>query len=110
MIAAKSDVSEQRVHSVAVVALQLISAGWCRGYLAVDACGRPVFTTSASAERFSIVGALKFAAQRLYGSEWAEVMREARKALAPVCGGDLSEWNDAPNRWKGDVLDVLEGL
>lgn len=103
-------VTRTEVRKVAKLAHLLISDGWCKGALATDRFGRPATTRCADASQWSLVGALKAACMRLHGRDWAPVMRAARNALAPVCGRDLTEWNDSPGRWKGEVLDVLEGL
>lgn len=105
----REDSMPERVHRVALHAHRLIRSGWCRHSLAESDFGRPAFTTSRGATRYSLVGALKVASMQLYKHEWTTVMRAVRSALEPRCGKDLSEWN-ASCAWKGTVLDVLEGL
>ena len=101
---------DARLHGVAVLARLLITRGWCQGDLAQDSRGRSIATGDDRAYRLSLTGALKCAATRLHGSDWAMVVRAARRALEPACGRDLSAWDDRPTRTRDDVLTALGEL
>lgn len=78
-------------------ARQLIEQGWCRNALAEDALGRRVQPWSASACRWSPVGALLWAWYEQDGNG-ADVFAAAYVALALATGGRVTEWSAAPWR------------
>jgi hypothetical protein len=86
-----------------VRASELIARGWSRRALAEDRYGRQVEPWSASACRWSPLGALT--------SVWRErpavgfdVFETAYAALALATGGRVEEWNGARWRTKSHVL------
>ena len=90
-----------------------LRAGWCRGALARDRDGRPVFPRGSAAAAWSLLGAV--AASYDCGTpEWADCFARLRRALGAPPGDAsarwLAEWNDDPSRTQADAVAVAEAV
>jgi hypothetical protein len=86
-----------------VRASELIARGWSRRALAEDRYGRQVEPWSATACRWSPLGALTCAWRERQGPGF-DVFETAYAAVALATGGHVEEWNGARWRTKSHVL------
>lgn len=76
---------------------------WCQGTYARDAEGNPRVAHSREAVRFCLIGALL----RVYvGDSFFQVRAQITEALQQ----HPPNWNDAPERTKADVVNLLKEL
>jgi hypothetical protein len=89
-----------------------VAAGWCQHASARDAGGRIVEPWDAEARSWSLLGAIVAVTepQRLErGHLSLTELTSALGALAElIADPSLENWNDAPERARDDVLDVLD--
>lgn len=90
-------------------AYDYVLSGWCQGSAAVDERGRPTGPASASARRWSVLGALERAWQRSLAepSEARQAFERASLALIAAVNDVPQAWNDRPERHQSDVLSAL---
>jgi hypothetical protein len=76
-----------------------VARGWCQGSYATDANFISVAPWSRRAVCWCLVGSY-------YGRPWAEPVRRAISEA--LDNGYLANWNDARDRLKGEVLDLID--
>jgi len=94
---------QEQVIDALVRARGLVERGWCQGLHATDSDGRPVFWRDHRAERYCAIGAI-------YTTPDPRVRMRCVVHLRKAIGGegDVSGWNDAPERTQADVLALYD--
>lgn len=91
-----------RARNVLLNAADLLEKkGWTQGCDARDADGRTVALDSELAQSFCAIGAVHRVAAHVHDAD------EALNVLRRFCRNGVSPWNDAPNRRKEEVVDLL---
>jgi hypothetical protein len=92
-----------------IEAHEYVRGGWCQGAAAVDEYGRPAEPSSASARRWSALGALERSRDHsgAPAEEAQAAFQEAKLALTAAVNDVPQAWNDAPGRNQREVLRAL---
>ncbi len=80
-----------------------ISMGWCQFNFAEDIDKNLVDATSPKAVAWCALGAIS-----VLGQEDLILYHDYRKELRKVIPGWISEWNDAKDRTKNEIIDVFK--
>lgn len=92
-----------------VAARKIVEANWCKGAVAKDKNGRPVFASDPAAVSFCLLGAIQKATSPYEGDVCLVTEELVRDVLRDKDGcGLIVPFNDSANTTKDNVLALLD--